>query len=519
MAACDPRGFYNRLGVDPNASVTAIKEAFRRRAKDVHPDRNTRPDAKRDFQTLVEAYEVLSDPHKRAEYDALNSTDIIDQTIVHGANGAHDIPPVRCSRCGVVTAQPRYVIYWQIVSLLIVTIRRPIQGVFCRDCADRKAILASLATWCFGWWGIPWGPIWSFYYLAINLTGGEKPADANAALLGQQALAFAQESRYQLARGTLRQALYFVKNPDLRNTLEQMDRSFGKLAVKDGYKLKNVWHPFQGIAFFVQIIPVILIPIVLIIQTNILYPVREAETSAARRPAPLYHAAPTLETAPTNMATPAVTRKWYVTADGLNIRQAPSPRQATIGEALPKFTTLSLLQDSDDLWAKVQVADGRVGYVRKKYIMPGDGEQARVVECNNKAGVPIQNGTVLQQSVTGVHTLRIINGLRKDAIIKLRSASRGNVLSLYVSANSTAQVDSVPSGLFDVLFATGTAYSRYCARFMQDMSAQKFDSPANFSTSEDYNYRYTTVIEYTLHRVPQGNVSASSYDESDFLRD
>ena len=129
-------------------------------------------------------------------------------------------------------------------------------------------------------------------------------------------------------------------------------------------------------------------------------------------------------------------------------------------------------------------------------------------------GAPIQNGSVLQQSLTGEHTIRIKNGLPKDAIIKLRSKSNGNVVSLYVSANSTAQVDNVTTGVFDVLFATGAMY-----RFMQDLSVQKFDSPANFYTSENYNYRYATMMEYTLHRVVHGNASASHYDIADFLKD
>ncbi|MCS6869937.1 MAG: J domain-containing protein [Anaerolineae bacterium] len=63
--------FYRLLGIPSDASTEQIQQAFRRKAKEVHPDRN--PErvawATEQFRRLNEAYEVLSDPVQRYEYD------------------------------------------------------------------------------------------------------------------------------------------------------------------------------------------------------------------------------------------------------------------------------------------------------------------------------------------------------------------------------------------------------------------------------------------------------------------
>ena len=58
------------LGVAKNAEQKAIKDAFRNLALKYHPDRNKEPGAEERFKEIAEAYAVLSDPIKRAEYDA-----------------------------------------------------------------------------------------------------------------------------------------------------------------------------------------------------------------------------------------------------------------------------------------------------------------------------------------------------------------------------------------------------------------------------------------------------------------
>ena len=62
--------YYKILGVDKSASQSDIKKAFRKLARQYHPDLNpNNPGAKDKFQEINEANEVLSDPEKRKKYD------------------------------------------------------------------------------------------------------------------------------------------------------------------------------------------------------------------------------------------------------------------------------------------------------------------------------------------------------------------------------------------------------------------------------------------------------------------
>lgn len=63
------RDYYEVLGIERNANLDEIKSAYRRLAKQYHPDVSKDKDAEEKFKELSEAYEVLIDPSKKATYD------------------------------------------------------------------------------------------------------------------------------------------------------------------------------------------------------------------------------------------------------------------------------------------------------------------------------------------------------------------------------------------------------------------------------------------------------------------
>ena len=69
------KDYYNVLGVERSASDDEIKKAYRKMAMKYHPDKNPdNPEAEAKFKEAAEAYDVLSTPDKKSNYDRFGST-------------------------------------------------------------------------------------------------------------------------------------------------------------------------------------------------------------------------------------------------------------------------------------------------------------------------------------------------------------------------------------------------------------------------------------------------------------
>src|ERR671916_1757211 len=79
---------YQVIGVSPDASDAEIKKAFRRLARELHPDVNRHdPEAEEKFKEAAEAYEILSDPERRATYDRYGFEGLDSRGFASAAHG------------------------------------------------------------------------------------------------------------------------------------------------------------------------------------------------------------------------------------------------------------------------------------------------------------------------------------------------------------------------------------------------------------------------------------------------
>ena len=155
----------------------------------------------------------------------------------------------------------------------------------------------------------------------------------------------------------------------------------------------------------------------------------------------------------------------------------------------------------------------KFGWVLGGFVKSGSGKEARFSYCEMHAGRRAQHNEIVrgQTDPGSSRRIEVENGGEKDAYVKLVD-QRGEVaLAFLVKRERTAALRGVPPGSYEVVFATGSKFSRGCDSFSQRETARKFARRVVYSNRTD-------GWSLTLHGVSGGGARTNSVSYDDFDR-
>ncbi len=222
---------YRILNVDKNASIEEINTAYFRLAKQYHPDRNKGIDATNKMKELNEAYEILKNPKKRSDFDRTFNRQNQEPYAKARYYSMNDyLKNFKCQRCGVTDHTLRIVHFPYAVSLIFVTLKRGWGGIFCSECRKEEMAKAKFISLFFGWWGLPWGIVYTLK--SLFSFWGEIPNQVNAEYVKALGRVLYNLGDYFDARIAFKESLEISDDPDLRNVIKEMDNYPYKRIIK-----------------------------------------------------------------------------------------------------------------------------------------------------------------------------------------------------------------------------------------------------------------------------------------------
>ncbi len=234
---------YTVLGVDRDANEASIQAAYRKLARQWHPDMNSDSGAAARFAAVSQAYAILGHPERRADYNRSLRSDSV------GPPPPITTQPIRCTECGDITAQPRILVFRSTIGLVVWNRVHRVEGVFCSRCARGAGLRASLTTALAGWWAAPLGPFITAWCLLTNAAGGSRRRRADRRLALVNAQAFLERKHLDLAYALAVESLagrYAVDGEDAGKARAIMERAKPKSAYLRPLTLKDPWRSDIG---------------------------------------------------------------------------------------------------------------------------------------------------------------------------------------------------------------------------------------------------------------------------------
>lgn len=515
-----PNNHYQTLEVDRQASLDVIEAAYRWLALRYHPDRNPAPDAVGKMQQLNAAYAVLRDPAKREQYDSAlqaaesassrTSTNPTSDAAASSRSSTRQYTPqinipVCCQSCGRTDTTLRLAAFPYVVSIILVTLRRSWSGLYCRQCRQTATLQAKFLSFLFGWWGFPWGPIYTLGAL-FGSNDGFVPADANAQYLKQLGLFFFERGDQASAREVWSASLHYVYDLELDTFYR---RVFGDNNYADANKSgQGGWGNWLAAGI------VIVVVMWLIWSCNRTTAPGSSQsvapsptvTISSQATPPLVAAPQTLRRATPDGATdaPVITPIGQVANGVVAIHRSPYQLRASTQNVLVAGEEFEVIgQFADCNWLQIRSGDAITGWV------PLEARQILLsVGCQKIPSAffrPVSSSIYQASSLNGPGGLRITNDGEQDTVVYLVDISDQPIGVAYVRAHNKYTIDGIPAGIYNVYVRSGMNWNG--KRFTEAESLEKFEDMFDFTNGS---------WEITVTPVFNGNAEIEPVKTSDF---
>jgi hypothetical protein len=215
--------YYSTLGLPRSATKKDIRAAYLQLVQKYHPDHNPTSKAAEFTVRLNEAYSVLFNDDAKKQYDSWLASAKQEPSEDTSRSRQEPIPEMKCSSCGRQDATLRLSLMHYTISILLVTYRRGASGIWCERCRFLQAAKWSFLTGVAGWWGVPWGPIYTIQALFVNASGGKQPAKENASVLRVLGYQLYSKGRYAEAANSLRKSVALEHDTGAHQLLSYLD--------------------------------------------------------------------------------------------------------------------------------------------------------------------------------------------------------------------------------------------------------------------------------------------------------
>lgn len=348
--------FYKLLQVDRRASQEIIEAAYHRLARKYHPDVNKSADAALMMQKLNNAYRVLSDPVKRADYDRriFKRSERPRKEEVKTEQQKTAPEPIACQNCGRIDETLRATAFQYVISIVIFSFKRGGgAGILCGNCRRTRAIAYTALSLLLGIWGVPWGILWALEAIIVNLQGGRQPSELNGSLLRSLGAYLWSIGKRAEGYEALEASLRFEKNLEVKEFLgrnvEARQKPHAVPTKKEAQWDRSALVPIGVLALFILLL---LIPNLSAQLPGRPFDESSAGPSAFRTPTP-YVAAP------------------YVTTPYVTAPYAACPQVTPSGTPFPPFSVEDiantmfpcLSQGGGDLFSVENIEKTMRGYV------------------------------------------------------------------------------------------------------------------------------------------------------------